>query len=298
MPLSCGSHTLVIMPFRLLSYVSCFILASVSSVGAFLARLFICPLFSDQPREMEQQTEAQARALEPTLGNAASPASRRAVVQLASLPPAHKEIRLGCYAQWDLGNLVRCALSAGASANARCGDRRRQGAGGGRGGRRRRGRRRRARSRASSPPAGPTPRPASCAGARRRRRRCVQPDTCRRKRRAERRRRASLPMRSSHGPGAAAPGLRGRAAEAAAWSARGASKSRLTPGVVKCVRAWPKSNQGVRAAAGARAERPPRAGPPGLAFRADYACFSYSLRQAQAYEGWSSRLRRRRARWS
>ena len=71
---------------------------------------------------MEQQTESQARALEPTLGNAASPASRRAVVQLARLPPALKENRLVCYAQWDLGNLVRCALAAGAPADARWGE--------------------------------------------------------------------------------------------------------------------------------------------------------------------------------
>ena len=71
---------------------------------------------------MEQQTEAQARALEPTLGNAASPASRRAVLQLARLPSALKDYRLACYAQWDLGNLVRCALAAGASANARWGE--------------------------------------------------------------------------------------------------------------------------------------------------------------------------------
>jgi len=71
---------------------------------------------------MEQHTEAQARSLEPTLGNAASPASRRAVVQLARLPPALKEHRLVCYAESDLGNLVRCALAAGASANARWGE--------------------------------------------------------------------------------------------------------------------------------------------------------------------------------
>jgi len=71
---------------------------------------------------MEQQTEAQSRALEPTLGSAASPASRRAVVQLARLPPALKENRLVCYVLWDLGNLVRCALAAGASANARWGE--------------------------------------------------------------------------------------------------------------------------------------------------------------------------------
>jgi len=68
---------------------------------------------------MEHQTEAQARSLEPTLGNAASPVSRRAVVLLARLPPEIKENRLACYSLWDLGNLVRCALAAGASANAR-----------------------------------------------------------------------------------------------------------------------------------------------------------------------------------
>jgi len=71
---------------------------------------------------MEQQTEAQARALEPTLGNAASPASRRAVVQLARLPAELKGFRLACFAEWDLGNLVRCALTAGASANTRWGE--------------------------------------------------------------------------------------------------------------------------------------------------------------------------------
>jgi len=71
---------------------------------------------------MEHQSEAQARALEQTLGNAASPASRRAVVQLARLSPALKEVRLVCYAGWDLGNLVRCTLAAGASANARLGE--------------------------------------------------------------------------------------------------------------------------------------------------------------------------------
>ena len=43
---------------------------------------------------MENQTEAQARALEPTLGSAASPLSRRAVAQLAMLQPALKENRL------------------------------------------------------------------------------------------------------------------------------------------------------------------------------------------------------------
>jgi len=71
---------------------------------------------------MEDQTEAQARALEPTLGNAASPASRRAVAQLARLQPARKEHRLVGFALWDLGNLVRCALAAGAPADARWGE--------------------------------------------------------------------------------------------------------------------------------------------------------------------------------
>ena len=66
---------------------------------------------------MEHPNEAQARELEPTLGDAVSPASRRAVVPLARLPPALKEHRLVGYVLWDLGNLVRCALAAGASAN-------------------------------------------------------------------------------------------------------------------------------------------------------------------------------------
>jgi len=60
--------------------------------------------------------------VEPTLGSASSPASRRAVVHLARLPPEIKENRLACYSLWDLGNLVRCALAAGASANARWGE--------------------------------------------------------------------------------------------------------------------------------------------------------------------------------
>jgi ankyrin repeat protein len=71
---------------------------------------------------MEHFGEAELRALEPTLGNAASSASRRAVLQLARLPPALKENRLVLFAQWDLGNLVRCALAAGASANTRFGE--------------------------------------------------------------------------------------------------------------------------------------------------------------------------------
>ena len=71
---------------------------------------------------MENFSEAQLRALEPSLGSASSPASRRAVVQLARLPPANKENCLLRYVAWDLGNLVRCALAAGASANARWGE--------------------------------------------------------------------------------------------------------------------------------------------------------------------------------
>jgi len=71
---------------------------------------------------MENFSEAQLRALEPSLGSASSPASRRAVVQLARLPPANKENCLLRYVAWDLGNLVRCALAAGASANGRFGE--------------------------------------------------------------------------------------------------------------------------------------------------------------------------------
>jgi hypothetical protein len=54
------------------------------------------------------------RVLEPTLGSATSPASRRAVRSLEALQPASSDIHLGCFSQWDLGNLVRCALAAGA----------------------------------------------------------------------------------------------------------------------------------------------------------------------------------------
>jgi ankyrin repeat protein len=68
---------------------------------------------------MENQSEVQARALEPTLGSATSPASRRTVRSLAALQPASRDNRLMCYSQSDLGNLVRCTLASGAPANLR-----------------------------------------------------------------------------------------------------------------------------------------------------------------------------------
>ena len=71
---------------------------------------------------MESLSEAQLRALEPTLDSASSPASRRAVSSLAALQPASRDNRLVCCSQWDLGNLVRCALAAGAPANTRFGE--------------------------------------------------------------------------------------------------------------------------------------------------------------------------------
>jgi len=71
---------------------------------------------------MESLSEAQLRALERTLGSASSPASRRAVRSLEALQPASRDIHLSCFSQWDLGNLVRCALAAGAPANSRRGD--------------------------------------------------------------------------------------------------------------------------------------------------------------------------------
>jgi len=71
---------------------------------------------------MEYLSEAQLRALEPTLGRATSPASHRAVRSLAALQPATRDNQLGYYSQWDLGNLVRCALAAGAPANTRFGE--------------------------------------------------------------------------------------------------------------------------------------------------------------------------------
>jgi ankyrin repeat protein len=66
---------------------------------------------------MEHQTQAEARALEPQCGNPASGASRKAVIKLKALPPAVLVERLKDYVEWDLGNLARCALSAGASAD-------------------------------------------------------------------------------------------------------------------------------------------------------------------------------------
>jgi hypothetical protein len=72
---------------------------------------------------MEHQTQAEARALEPQCGNPASGASRKAVIKLKALPPAVLVARLKDYVEWDLGNLARCTLSAGASADLRCGER-------------------------------------------------------------------------------------------------------------------------------------------------------------------------------
>jgi len=69
--------------------------------------------------DSESLSEAQLRALEPTLGSATSPASRRTVRSLAVLPPEIKEHRLAHFTSWDLGNLVRCALAAGAPLNFR-----------------------------------------------------------------------------------------------------------------------------------------------------------------------------------
>ena len=46
----------------------------------------------------------------------ASGASRKAVIKLKTLPAAVLVARLEDYVEWDLGNLARCALSAGASA--------------------------------------------------------------------------------------------------------------------------------------------------------------------------------------
>jgi hypothetical protein len=66
---------------------------------------------------MEHQTQAEARALEPQCGNPASGASRKAVIKLKALPPAVLVARLKDYVEWDVGNLARCALSAGASAD-------------------------------------------------------------------------------------------------------------------------------------------------------------------------------------
>ena len=71
---------------------------------------------------MEHQTQAEARALEPQCGNPASGASRKAVIKLKALPPAVLVERLKDYVEWDLGNLARCTLSAGASADLRWGE--------------------------------------------------------------------------------------------------------------------------------------------------------------------------------
>jgi ankyrin repeat protein len=44
------------------------------------------------------------------------------VIKLKALPPAALVARLKDYVEWDLGNLARCTLSAGASADLRWGE--------------------------------------------------------------------------------------------------------------------------------------------------------------------------------
>jgi hypothetical protein len=61
-------------------------------------------------------------SVEPQCGNPASGASRKAVIKLKALPPAALVARLKDYVVWDLGNLARCALSAGTSADLRWGE--------------------------------------------------------------------------------------------------------------------------------------------------------------------------------
>ena len=66
---------------------------------------------------MESLSEAEARALDAQCGSPTSTHSRRAVVRLAALPPDDKVHCLVNFVESDFGNLVRCAVAAGVSAD-------------------------------------------------------------------------------------------------------------------------------------------------------------------------------------
>jgi len=72
--------------------------------------------------ELPPWTEAEARALDARCGRAASFATRRTVAKLKAVPPDQQVAFLGLYTEWDLENLIRCALAAQISCNSRIGD--------------------------------------------------------------------------------------------------------------------------------------------------------------------------------
>jgi len=65
---------------------------------------------------MEHQSEAQNVAQDAQCGNLSSGPAKRAVAKLRAMPPPAKAKRVLDYASQDCGNLIRCALAAGCSA--------------------------------------------------------------------------------------------------------------------------------------------------------------------------------------
>jgi hypothetical protein len=61
---------------------------------------------------MDQQSEAENRALDARCRLPTSSASRTAVIKLRALSPDRQAFCIASYAQFDLPHLVRCALEA------------------------------------------------------------------------------------------------------------------------------------------------------------------------------------------
>ena len=74
-----------------------------------------------EPAETMTLASPQLVAQDELCADEASKASRLAVVKHVALPPEELVVRLVGYAQYDLANLVRCVLAAGASPDARYG---------------------------------------------------------------------------------------------------------------------------------------------------------------------------------
>jgi len=68
---------------------------------------------------MEHQSEAQDVAQDAQCGNLSSGPAKRAIAKLRAMPGDVKAQQVVVYAQQDCGNLIRCALASGCSAEAR-----------------------------------------------------------------------------------------------------------------------------------------------------------------------------------
>jgi len=85
-------------------------------------RFPLSPLLSHEDAMDRLMSDAEQRALDTRCRLPASPASRTAVVKLRAMLPASQAQCIASYAQSDLPNLVRCALTAGISADVRWGE--------------------------------------------------------------------------------------------------------------------------------------------------------------------------------